>query len=272
VFVVHDIKHNRKVAIKVMHAHLSTPDNQQRFLREIELMQELRHPNIVSVYDNGITTDGRFFMVLQYIHGKELGDILVKHGSIQPKLALSIVTQVASGLHFLHAKGVVHRDIKPQNLIYNRVNKRIYITDFGIAKTFDSEQLTQTGKILGSLYFMPPEQATGETQTAKSDVYSLGAVFYRLVTGLQLYHGETALELVMQHVTRPAPLFPQSHQGLQGLLDAMCAKDPKSRPSAKCVAQIAYKLLKDKEVRGLPLLKLERQTERELEKTAAGGI
>jgi len=254
VFVAIDLKHKREVAIKVMHAQLSNDENNARFMREASLMKKVRHPNIVKIYGSGQCEDGSLYMVMQLIQGVEIHDLIQKKKVFTPALALFILEQTALGLVHAHKKGITHRDIKPHNLFLDKKSKRVLIVDFGLAKAFDSKDLTRDGDVLGSPSFMSPEQATGQRQTEKSDIYSLGTVLFKLLTGRNMYTGTSAVDVIVQHVKASVPKLPDSLAILQPLLDSMCSKDERDRPSAESVLQIIESLAKNTNIKSLPAL------------------
>ncbi|MDQ7004323.1 MAG: bifunctional serine/threonine-protein kinase/formylglycine-generating enzyme family protein [Ghiorsea sp.] len=265
VFQAFDIKHERQVAIKVMFSHLADPDAKERFLREVQLLKKVNDPNIVTIYANGTCDDGNLYIVMQLILGIEIDKLLKHKGTLRPAQALSIVLQTASGLAHAHKQGIIHRDIKPQNLIIDKDSKRVLIVDFGVAKAFDSKDLTRAGNVFGSPAYLSPEQATTQHMTEKSDIYSLGAVFFKLLTGSSLYKGSSIMEVIVQHVKASIPKLPDSHAKLQPLLDAMCSKDSRDRPSASSTVKIIKTLLAKAEIKALPPLERQVQTAKEKE-------
>jgi len=245
VFVAHDHKREKNVAIKLIHAQLTDAINTQRFLREIEIMKQLSHPNIVSVYESGTSDDGQLYMVMPLVHGEDLNNFMKHDQKLKLRATLVIIKEIAKGLSYAHKKGVTHRDIKPHNILLDEKTKKIYISDFGLAKALDSPQLTKTRMVLGSATFISPEQITGKKQTTKSDVYSLGALLFKLITGENIYQGSNPIEVMTQHIKKKVPDLPTSHKRLQPLLEHMCTKDPVARLSAQAVLLITRELLAD---------------------------
>ncbi len=272
VFSAIDLKHNREVAIKVMHSHLSNAQNKKRFLREVKIMSGITHDNIVKIYTAGQCADGSLYMVMQLVKGIEIHDLLKKKGVFSPAIALSIVMQAARGLEYVHRKGIVHRDVKPQNLVLDQKSKRVLLIDFGIAKSFDSQDLTRDGNVLGSPSFMSPEQVMGKHLTEKSDIYALGTVLFKLITGKNIYTGKTAVDVVVQHVKADVPKLPETHAQLQPLLDSMCSKDARDRPSSASVVQIIKALLAKPEIQKLPALSVPVVSEQDKEESIIANI
>lgn len=193
VYLADDLRHNRRVAIKVLRAELSQSIGGERFLREIEVAAKLQHPHIVPVYDSG-STDGILYYVMPYVEGESLRDLIQSEGRIPLERAAAIIDEVASGLAYAHAHGVVHRDIKPENIMLS--DGHAVVADFGIARAVDASResqgnLTGAGMALGTPAYMSPEQATADNVDARSDQYALACVFYELVTGQQAFSGST---------------------------------------------------------------------------------
>src|SRR5690554_1310800 len=181
VYLAYDTILERKVAIKVLRGDLSTDEKfVRRFQREALAASSLSHPNIVEMYDVG-EDDGNFYIVMEYIEGKNLKQLIKKRGSLTVPEVVDIMNQLTDGLAHAHDLYIIHRDIKPQNILILD-NGLVKITDFGIAMALNSSQLTQTNSIMGSVHYLPPEQAAGKGCTIKSDVYSLGILMYELLT------------------------------------------------------------------------------------------
>ncbi len=213
--VVYKARHlimGRMVAIKTLHSHLvSNQKTTQRFKREATLAQELDHPNIVSVFDFGVTPKGQPYLVLSYLEGIGLDEILKRDGALSTERALRIFSQVADGLGHAHAKGIVHRDLKPSNImLVNSAGESdlVKIVDFGIAKALpesglDPVYLTQIGETFGSPLYMSPEQCMGSQLDARSDIYTLGCVMYESLTGRVPIRGANTVETMTKHVSQP---------------------------------------------------------------------
>jgi serine/threonine-protein kinase len=194
----------RHVALKILHEQYSADDDfVERFKREARSVAQLQHPNIVTVIDRG-EENGRQFIVFEYIDGENLKEHVVRNGRLDVREALEIAVEVARGLAFAHEQGLVHRDVKPQNILLNG-DGRAKVTDFGIARTVDVDGMTQTGTVLGTSNYIAPEQASGERVDAHSDVYALGVVLYELLAGEVPFPGESFVAVAMKHLHEPAP-------------------------------------------------------------------
>jgi serine/threonine protein kinase len=177
VYKARDSLLERHVALKVLHEQYSGDDDfVERFKREARSVAQLQHPNIVTVIDR-VEDDGRQFIVFEYIDGENLKEHVVRKGRLEVRDALEIAVEVARGLAFAHEQGLIHRDVKPQNVLLNG-DGRAKVTDFGIARTLEVDGVTQTGTVLGTSNYIAPEQASGQPVDAHSDVYALGAVLY----------------------------------------------------------------------------------------------
>ena len=206
----------RKVAIKTLHAHLSTdPKIQARFQRECGTIAELEHPNTIQVYDFGTTKDGQLYIVMEYVQGRSLADVLEKDGPMDPGRVDAVMRQIAGSLEEAHARGIVHRDLKPDNVVLtDRAGQKefVKVLDFGIAKRGGEEdkneqKLTQQGMVLGTPPYMSPEQFTGNLVDARSDIYALGVMGYEMLTGKLPWTAETPWEWATQHMTvQPYPV------------------------------------------------------------------
>jgi eukaryotic-like serine/threonine-protein kinase len=204
VYKARDSLLERHVALKILHEQYSGDDDfVERFKREARSVAQLQHPNIVTVIDRG-EEDGRQFIVFEYIEGENLKEHVVRKGRLDVREALEIALEVARGLAFAHAQGLVHRDVKPQNILLNG-DGRAKVTDFGIARSVDVDGMTQTGTVLGTSNYIAPEQASGQRVDAHSDVYALGVVLYELLAGELPFPGESFVAVAMKHVHEPAP-------------------------------------------------------------------
>jgi serine/threonine protein kinase len=204
VFRARDRLLERSVALKILHAHYAEDeDTIERFRREARAVAQLSHPNIVTVIDRG-EEDGRQFIVFEYIDGQTLKEIVEERGPLPVREAVELAIGVAHGLAFAHANGLVHRDVKPQNVLLNGDGKP-KVTDFGIARSLDVAGVTQTGTVLGTSHYIAPEQASGQPVDAQTDVYSLGAVLYELLTGAPPFDGENFVSVALKHLHEPAP-------------------------------------------------------------------
>ncbi len=227
VYLADQEKFERKVALKVMAAALnSDPDFKARFIREAKLVAQLSHPNIVAVYDVG-EHDGHLYMAMECHTG---GDLKAKiRSGISPAEAVKLTCQIARALEFAHAKGVIHRDIKPDNILFRNDGSAV-LTDFGIAKQGDAKtQFTQMGMVAGTPKYMSPEQARGLPLDAESDLYSLGIVFYEMLTGTVPFKADDSIALAIKHLKDPPPPLPVVLKKFQPFLDRLLAKEPAKR-------------------------------------------
>jgi serine/threonine-protein kinase len=224
---------DRKVALKVLHQQYTDDEEYvERFRREARSVAQLSHPNIVTVIDRG-EADGRQFIVFEYVDGENLKSVVNANGAMPVETAVSLAHQVARALAFAHEHGLVHRDVKPQNVLLNG-DGRAKVTDFGIARSLDVQHgMTQTGTVLGTSDYIAPEQAQGQQVSAQTDVYSLGVVLYELLTGEVPFAGENFVAVAMRHINEPAPSVRERRPDVSPRLDAALqramAKDPRDR-------------------------------------------
>jgi serine/threonine-protein kinase len=206
VYLAHDEELDRAVALKILAENLAGDATfRNRFEREARLAARLSHPNVVRVFDVG-ESEGRPFIVMEYVEGDTLADELGRHGSLPPARAVELALQICSGLEAAHASGLVHRDVKPRNLLL-RPDGGLKIADFGIARAAESTRLTEIGTILGTAAYLAPEQAEGLEATPAADLYSVGAVLYELLTGRVPYAATSLVELLAkQQAGPPAPI------------------------------------------------------------------
>ena len=220
----------RLVAIKRLSPTLMGDDVfRERFVREARMAAQLSHPNIVAVFDVG-EDDGVPYIVMEYVEGETLADLMVREAPLDPDRAVDLILQVCAGLEHAHVAGLVHRDIKPQNLLV-RADDTVKVADFGIARPLDATQLSQAGTVLGTAAYLSPEQALGERVTAAADIYSLGAVAYELLAGRPPYEFDSLVDLAEKQRTAPAPIDGVSPQ-LERVLHRCLAADPGARPSS----------------------------------------
>jgi eukaryotic-like serine/threonine-protein kinase len=225
----------REVAVKVLPLGRAADRNSvARFQREARAAAALCHPNVVSVFDAGSDESTRF-IVMEYVHGVHLGELLSRRGPLPVAKAVDLGAQIARGLAAAHSVGIIHRDVKPANVMVDQ-SGTVKLLDFGIARARTDNSLTQTGSVLGSAHYIAPEVARGETAEERSDVYSLGCVIYEMVTGRPPFLGELDAALLHQHASaRPRPaqtLVPGVPRELDELVMQMLAKRAAERPSA----------------------------------------
>ena len=232
VYLAEDKILERKVAVKVLRGDLSADDKFiRRFEREAQSVSNLSHKNIVEVYDVGVE-DNEHYIVMEYIEGKTLKQLLKKRESLTLTEVIDIMTQLTDGIAHAHESYIIHRDIKPQNIMIED-NGLIKITDFGIAMALNATQLTQTNSVMGSVHYLPPEQASGKGATIKSDIYSLGILMYELLTGNVPFKGDNAVEIALKHMKDKIPSIrkqnPAIPQSVENILLKAAAKNPRNR-------------------------------------------
>src|SRR5262245_16417321 len=233
VYRANDTLLERDVALKVLHDRFTVDgDYVERFRREASAVAQLSHPNIVTVIDRG-EQGGRQFIVFEYVDGENLKTLIEREGPLPEREAIELALQIARALGFAHEHGLVHRDMKPQNVLLNG-DSGAKVTDFGIARSLDVHGgLTQTGTVMGTSDYIAPEQARGRRVDAQSDVYSLGAVLYELLTGEVPFPGDNFVAVAMRHINEPPPSVRERRPDLSPRLDAAVrramAKDPDER-------------------------------------------
>ncbi|MCR5788107.1 MAG: Stk1 family PASTA domain-containing Ser/Thr kinase [Bacilli bacterium] len=232
VYLAYDTILDRNVAVKVLRGDLASDEKfVRRFQREALSASSLYNQNIVEVYDVG-EDSGQYYIVMEYIDGKHLKTLLKKRGKLTVPETIDIMSQIASGLSVAHDQYLIHRDIKPQNIMILE-NGLVKITDFGIAMAMNSTQLTQTNSVMGSVHYLPPEQASGKGSSLQSDIYSMGILMYELLTGKLPYHGDNAVEIALKHLKEPLPSIreelPTIPQSVENIIIRATAKNPKNR-------------------------------------------
>lgn len=232
VYLGYDTILDRNVAIKILRGDLSNDEKfVRRFQREALSASSLAHPNIVEMYDVG-EDNGLYYIVMEYIDGKTIKQLLKKRGSLTLSEAIDIMLQLTDGMSHAHDSYIIHRDLKPQNVMI-KDDGQIKITDFGIAMALNSTQLTQTNSVMGSVHYLPPEQASGKGCTTKSDIYSMGIIFYELLSGSLPFKGDNAVEIALKHMRDPLPSLreenPAIPQSIENIILKATAKNPKNR-------------------------------------------
>ena len=234
VYLAYDTILDRRVAVKVLRGDLSNDEKfVRRFQREALSASSLSHPNIVEMYDVG-EDNGIYYIVMEYIEGVTLKQLIKKRGALTLSEAIDIMLQITDGISQAHDSYIIHRDLKPQNIMIKE-DGTIKITDFGIAMALNSTQLTQTNSVMGSVHYLPPEQASGKGSTIRSDIYSMGILFYEILTGSLPFKGDNAVEIALKQmrdeipsVRKKNPAIPQS---VENVIIKATAKNPKNRYS-----------------------------------------
>lgn len=233
VYQGHDRLLNRKVAVKVLHSQLSNDEAfVKRFRKEAQAAANLTHPNIVGIYDWG-QLDTTYFIVMELVEGRSLREVLKSEGTLLPRRAVEIAADVAAALSVAHRAGLVHRDIKPGNILL-APDGTVKVTDFGIARAWDdSQELTRTGAVMGTATYFSPEQAQGSTADERSDVYSVGVVLYEMLAGAPPFRGDNPMAVAYQHVSSPpsppSAANPDVPASLDGIVLTAMAKAPEER-------------------------------------------
>jgi eukaryotic-like serine/threonine-protein kinase len=230
VYRARDTVLERTVAIKILHEHYSDDaEYVERFRREARALAQLNHPNIVTVIDRG-EYEGRQFIVFEHVEGENLKELIDREGQLPVDQALALVRQVARGLAFAHEHGVVHRDVKPHNVLID-ADGVAKVTDFGIARSVDpADGLTETGTLLGTSEYIAPEQASGRRVDERSDQYSLATVLYELLTGAPPFTGDNFMAVAMKHVQEPVPSVRDARPDVSPRLDAVVSRAMAKRP------------------------------------------
>ena len=234
VYLAYDTILDRRVAVKILRGDLSNDEKfVRRFQREALSASSLTHPNIVEMYDVG-EDNGIYYIIMEYIEGKTLKQLIKKRGALTLSEAIDIMLQITDGISEAHNSYIIHRDLKPQNIMIKE-DGTIKITDFGIAMALNSTQLTQTNSVMGSVHYLPPEQASGKGSTIRSDIYSMGILFYELLTGSLPFKGDNAVEIALKQMRDQIPSVrkknPSIPQSVENVIIKATAKNPKNRYS-----------------------------------------
>lgn len=232
VYLAQDTILDRKVAVKILRGDLAEDEKfVRRFQREAISASSLNDPNIVEVYDVG-EDDGKYFIVMEYVQGLTLKQLIKKRGSLTLPEVQDIMLQLTSAVAHAHESYIIHRDIKSQNVIILE-DGRVKIMDFGIAVALNAGEFTQTNSVMGTVYYIPPEQANGASATTKSDIYSLGILMYELVTGHVPFKGDNPVEVAIKHMNEEIPSIceydPEMPQSIENIILRASAKNPKNR-------------------------------------------
>jgi sugar lactone lactonase YvrE/predicted Ser/Thr protein kinase len=232
VYIAEHVRLNRKVALKLLAPELSEDERfRERFLRESQLAASLDHPNVIPIYDAD-EADGVLYIAMRFVEGADLRGLLV-HGPLEPRRAVSLLSQVASALDAAHRRGLVHRDVKPANILISS-DEHVYLSDFGLTKQASSTTgLTATGQLVGTLDYVAPEQIQGQAVDGRTDEYSLGCVLYECLTGTPPYRKESEVAVLWAHMQDPPPRVsdaqPELPRGLDDVVGRALAKDPTER-------------------------------------------
>ncbi|MEG0380291.1 MAG: Stk1 family PASTA domain-containing Ser/Thr kinase, partial [Kurthia sp.] len=234
VYLAHDMILNRNVAMKVLRYTLNDEEeSHRRFQREALSATSLNHPNIVSIFDVGEDEeDGLQYIVMEYVKGMTLKQYIVEYAPLAPTRCVEIMTQLTSAIGMAHQNQIIHRDIKPQNILMDE-DGNVKITDFGIAMALTATSFTKTNSVLGTVHYLSPEQARGGIATKKSDIYSLGIVLYELLTGELPFSGESAVSIALKHLQAETPsvkaVVPSIPQSLENVVIKATAKEVRHR-------------------------------------------
>ena len=231
IYLGEDLKLKRKVAIKILSRNYAGDRNfVARFKSEAQILAKLKHPNIVDIYDWGKFNDS-YFIIMEYVDGISLKELIDRKGALDPKASTHLVIQICEALMFAHNNNLIHRDIKPQNILIAS-GKKVKVTDYGIAKSLNTD-ITKTLNIIGTAQYISPEQARGSVLDNRTDIYSLGVVFYEMLTGDTPFRGDTSVDISLKHVSekpvKPSSLIPDIPLKLEKIVMTCLEKDPGGR-------------------------------------------
>ena len=232
VYLAHDTILDLNLAFKILRGDLAQDEKfVKKFQREANAAATIIHPNVVEMYDVG-KDDENYFIVMEYIDGQTLKNLIKKRGALTLPEVIDIMLQLTSAIECAHDKYIIHRDIKPQNILMLD-DGTIKVTDFGIATAINAQELTQTNSVMGSVHYLPPEMANGSGSTIRSDIYSMGILMFELLTGKVPFKGDNAVEVAIKQLKEPIPsvtkINPEIPQSVENIILACCAKNPKNR-------------------------------------------
>lgn len=244
VFKAKDLELDEVVAIKVLYGHTGDDDGAilARFKREISLNRKVKHPNVARMYDFG-SRGGHPYITMEFVPGKDLQTLILEEGRIPPDRAIGILRQICQGTQAAHEQGIVHRDLKSQNIIVG-ARDVVSILDFGLARGSVDEKLTQEAVVLGTPHYISPEQAMGQPADARSDLYSIGIIAFEMLSGVLPFTADSALGIAMKQISEPVPgnlsLYPEIPQRLREVVHRALAKRREERPTSAAILDAAF--------------------------------